>query len=101
MLCSQGRFADPERLAFREQGPRRPLYRVRFSQARSRPIPRPLLVTGVAALLGRHFHDPRPVSQLGRLTTKHGCRSLCQFVISTTMKSWGDAAYPDCRLKAC
>ena len=32
--AAQGRFADPERLAFREAGPRQPLYRVRFSQVR-------------------------------------------------------------------
>lgn len=99
MLCSQGRFADPERLAFRERGVRQPLYRVRFTQARSRPIPCPVLVTGVAALLGRHSHDPRPVSQLASHPST--VASLCQSLISTTMKSWGEAAYPDCRLKAC
>lgn len=37
---AQGRFADPERLAFREAGPRQPLYRVRFSQVRPNPLQR-------------------------------------------------------------
>ena len=40
--AAQGRFADPERLAFREAGPRQPLYRVRFSQVRPHPTQRPL-----------------------------------------------------------
>ncbi len=44
---AQGRFADPERLAFREAGPRQPLYRVRFDQAR--PARRPA------------WHGPWPV----------------------------------------